>query len=193
MFEASLQEHGHAPHRLIAYDELFQILTSATTRSGKAKVQPDGVVINYLQYSHPDLMKHLGKSLPVRYDPFNLSIAWAQVDATWVQLTSRHASILMNFSEFDVKAVTEAWHRRRSDVKRDRLTDSSLAALLQDAMEQEKALSQAKRDLLAGPSPDACSDRLANDSIEGLPLHDATGVFASDDIDDSSIELCEDF
>lgn len=139
-FTTSQTLHGCSPHRLIAFDETFLILSSGTTDKGTATVQPDGVKIQYLYYNHPSLRARLGQKLPVRYDPFNLANAWAQVDGAWVKLTSRFASTLMNHSEHDVTAVTAAWRMRRSAVEQQALTEPHLIRMLQDLETQEQWL-----------------------------------------------------
>lgn len=143
-FEASLREHGSQPHRLIPFDSKFLILTSPSTTKGTAKVQPDGVVINYLPYNHPTLRPHMHKSVPVRYDPFNLSVAWAQVNGEWLKLTSRHASELVNYTEHDVQVLTAAWRELRRNVKRERLNDRIVIALIKEAMAREAELTKSK-------------------------------------------------
>ncbi len=134
--------HGSSPHRFLSYDETFLILTSSTTRKGKAQVQPDGVKINYLYFNHPSLRPHIGTSLPVRFDPFNIANAWAQLNGAWVKLTSRYASVLVNHSEHDVAVVTAAWRARRSEVEKEVLTDPPLIRLLHDIDTQEEWLTQ---------------------------------------------------
>jgi transposase InsO family protein len=153
VFEESQHKFGMARHRYIENDELFHILTSATTRSGKAKVQPDGVVIGYLYYNASALQRHLGKSVPVRYDPFDLSVAWAQVDGAWTRIRSKHGALLVHYSEHQVLALTEQWRQRRGEVKRERLTDLTLVELLNDAMATEAQLVRDRTDVKPTTKP----------------------------------------
>lgn len=159
--------HGSSPHRFLSYDETFLILTSSTTRKGKAQVQPDGVKINYLYFNHPSLRSHIGASLPVRFDPFNIANAWAQLNGSWVKLTSRYASVLVNHSEHDVSVVTAAWRARRSEVEKLALTDPPLVRLLRDIDTQEEWLAQHQQ---------SCAERQLRET-------DA-GVFEAPDIPD---------
>ncbi len=156
---ASQALYGTAPHRFVSFNETFLILTSATTKKGAATVQPDGVKIKYLYYNHPRLRPHLGELVPVRFDPFNISNAWAQVGGAWLKLTSRYASVLVNHSEHDVIVVTEAWRRRRKEVERETLSESCLIDMLKELSLNEEWLQQrqrshAERELR---SSDACS------------------------------------
>jgi putative transposase len=157
-FESSQAVHGCSPHRFVSFDETFLILSSATTKDGAAKVQADGVKINYLYYNHPALRFHLEKSVPIRFDPFNLANAWAHVDGSWLKLTSRFASVLINHSEHDVAVVTAAWRKRRSAVEAEALADTRLIRLLQDIQTEEEWLAQrqlsiAERDLRRADEP----------------------------------------
>jgi putative transposase len=191
VFEDSLATHGRAPHRFISYDEQFLIRTSATTRTGEARVQPDGVVIKYFQYNHPALQKHLGESVKVRFDPFNLSVAWAQVDGSWLKLTSRHASLLVNYTEHDVQVLTDAWRKRRSDVKKERLDDRKVATLLKESMAEEERLAKAKRDLVeSAPDETRYADLTPSSDAWTRSATDAADAMTAPD--ESILELCED-
>ena len=88
--------HGHRQHRLIAYDEQFQLLTLPTTRKGTAKVITSrGVKINGLfywsdQFRDPTVEK---TQVPVRYDPYDLGLAWAFVARRWVRCVSEYHAV----------------------------------------------------------------------------------------------------
>jgi putative transposase len=159
-FETSLANFGKSRHRLMAFDETFLILSCPSTPSGTAKVQPDGVKIKYLYYNDPGLQPYLGKSLAVRYDPFNLANAWAQVNGAWLKLTSRHASVLVNFSQHSVDVVTEAWRNLRGNAERICLTEHRLISLLDSTPDDEELLelqrqSELERSLRDSDMPDA--------------------------------------
>src|SRR5262249_45289679 len=104
-FAAGLMQSGHRPHRLIAYDEQFQLLTLPTTRKGTAKVIPSrGVKINSLyywsdQFRDPSVEK---TQVPVRYDPYDLGLAWAFVAHRWVRCISEYHAIFHGRSETEL-------------------------------------------------------------------------------------------
>jgi putative transposase len=79
-FAQGIQLAGMRTHRLIPYSEEFLILTCPTTRTGYAKLDAArGIVVNGLRYGHP-LMRSSpegGKRVEVRYDPFEMSVAYA--------------------------------------------------------------------------------------------------------------------
>ncbi|HAA28007.1 MAG TPA: integrase, partial [Cyanobacteria bacterium UBA8553] len=76
-FAAGMATGGSRLHRMIPYDENFQILTLPTTSEGKAKVQSGrGVKINSIYYwsnsfRDPQIEN---TSVQVRYDPFDIGI-----------------------------------------------------------------------------------------------------------------------
>src|SRR5215472_12776618 len=73
---------GAREHRIIPFTEDVYILTLPTTRSGHARVQAGhGVIINRITY-WSDVMKDPeteGKDLDVRFDPLDVSVAYARV------------------------------------------------------------------------------------------------------------------
>ena len=144
-FNASVAEHGSIPHLFQTVDETFLILTGATTRSGVAKVQADGVKIHYLYYNHPSLRFRIGETLPVRFDPYNLANAWVHVGDDWLKVTSRHASALVNYSEYDVAVVTEAWRKRRTEVESKKLSEQGVVQLLKEIFTREEWLQQRRQ------------------------------------------------
>ena len=144
-FESSMATYGSCPHLLQKFDETFLIFTSATTRNRTAKVQPDGVKINYFYYNHPSLRFRIGESLPVRFDPFNIANAWVQIDDIWLKVTSRHASVLANHSEHDLAVVTAARLAQRSETERKKLSEPSVLKMLQDIFTRQEWIEQRHR------------------------------------------------
>src|SRR5579863_4525738 len=75
-----MQLAGMRTHRLIPYSEEFLILTCPNTRTKYAKLDAArGVVVNGLRYYHPLMRfsKEAGKPVEVRYEPFDMSRAYA--------------------------------------------------------------------------------------------------------------------
>lgn len=136
---------GTRPLRAIAYDQSFIIETSPTTKRGTAKVTREGVKIHYLWYYAPSLTRALKRSVPVRYDPMDLSTAWAYVDGSWVTVRSRFADALRNRSERQIEDFTEEWRKRRSDVERIRLSDTALVKFMLQVEKEEQFLKDRRR------------------------------------------------
>lgn len=87
-YELSIKRDGQRAHKLIAYDEIFRMATLPTTRKGVALVQPGiGVRMNYLDYWCEAMRDATVErtQVKVRYDPFDISIAYAYIDGRWRQ------------------------------------------------------------------------------------------------------------
>lgn len=145
-FAMGMATAGHRPQRFIADDLTFRILTCPSTKKGTAKVTLDGVKINYLYYQAPELGKHLGKSVRVRYDSDNMAIAYAHVGGAWVRLRARHQAHLRFVSEHYIKLLTDEWRKRRSAVEKERLTDTALIKFLLEVQKTETLLKERKQE-----------------------------------------------
>jgi len=144
-FERGMERTGLRPDRLVVYNEVFEITTSPAPAKGSAKVQPDGVKIHYIYYNHPLLQRKLGRSVKVRYDPFNLAIAWAFIDGRWLRLRTRHQRLLSRFTERGLDLATAEWRKRRSSVEKTRLSQTVLIKFLKEILDTETLLLERKR------------------------------------------------
>jgi hypothetical protein len=141
IYEQSMALSGHRELQIIPFDRHFLLNTSPSTQKGTARVQTDGVKINYLYYSTPRLLAYLGRDVEVRYDPSNLGVAFAFIDREWARLTcSRHASLVWGLTERQLQAFTSEWRQRRSAVEKERLTDAKLIQFLKQVNEQQLVL-----------------------------------------------------
>jgi putative transposase len=78
---------GYRQRRRIAVDREFAIVTMPTTRKGTAKVQvPAGVKINSLWYWNEALRRYPGENVKVKFDPFDVTHAYALLGDRWVEL-----------------------------------------------------------------------------------------------------------
>ncbi len=111
-------QSGNRSHRLISYNKDFCILTLPTTQKGTAKVQPGhGVKINYIYYwsnlfRDPEIENTL---IPIRYDPFNIGIAYAYVKGQWVECLSQYYPDWQGHSEKELKLVTRELQKRHQN------------------------------------------------------------------------------
>lgn len=157
--------------RRIMYDRNFLINTCPTTKTGQAKVQADGVKINYLYYTAPILRLAYGKKVPVRYEPFDMSIAYALVDGKWIELTSKFANCLRGRTERELKLARDEYFRHRSLVEKTRLTEKTFINFLEYLDRTEEMLI---------------------DHHRAIEMRRATGVAANheqDEIDDDAQEI----
>jgi putative transposase len=151
-FAQGIQLAGMRTHRLIPYSEEFLILTCPTTRTKYAKLDAArGVVVNGLRYGHP-LMRSspdAGKRVEVRYEPFDMSIAYAFVDGQWLTCTADAFLQVQGRSEREWELILDEWREQQRAHHRKRIgVDSSLlATFLQDVLTEEALLEQQQRDL----------------------------------------------
>ncbi len=85
-YEQSIERDGLREHKLIPYDLTFLRQTYPSTRSEKALVQPGaGVRIQYIDYWCEEMgdADVEGTIVPVRYDPFDRSKAYAYILGQW--------------------------------------------------------------------------------------------------------------
>jgi putative transposase len=128
-FKRGTEIGGAREARHVVYDENLIAMTLPSTRSGFAKIQPGmGVKINN-RYYWSDEMKNrqfIGQSVGVRYDPWNLALAYAYLESRWVRCISalceafngRSERELMLASAKLLKIGSTAHRRRYEDAKR---------------------------------------------------------------------------
>jgi putative transposase len=139
---ASLALTGERRHRLIPYNQDFIIDTMPSTRKGTAKVALNrGVKINYLYYWH-DTFRHPeveNQQAPVRYDPFNIGLAYAHVLGRWTPCISEQYLRLRGRSERILKlAAEELRARNRRHVRQLPLTGRWLAEFIEELEREEQ-------------------------------------------------------
>ena len=149
-FTQGMLQSGDRPHRMIPYHKDFCLLTLPTTQRGTAKVQPaHGVKINYIYYwsnlfRDPEIENTL---VPVRYDPFNIGIAYAYVKGQWVECTSQYYIDFKGHTEKELKlASSEIRKRDCNHSKNNKVSAKKLANFLASAEAQEALFKQRSHD-----------------------------------------------
>ena len=144
---------GERLSRYIPYNEEFLMATRPTTRSGVAKVRAgSGIKIHYLYYwsdafRNPEVE---GTKVPVRYEPFDVGVAYAYVQGRWVKCISQYYSIFEGHSEKELLlASTEIRRVRKSTRAASSVSAHSLAEFIANAQEHETLLLQRLKDLEA--------------------------------------------
>lgn len=117
-------EHGERLHLKISDDPLFPILSlPAPEGDGTAKVQAhDGVQIDNLYYWNKRFYEPeiVGTRVQVRYDPFNITLAYAFVMDEWVQCDCIKLLRLRRLSPEDLCAASLEIRKGRSDYNKRR-------------------------------------------------------------------------
>lgn len=131
-FAQGMQLAGLRTHRLIPYSEEFLILTCPITRTRYAKLDAArGVVVNGLRYYHPLMRfsREAGKRVEVRYEPFDMSLAYAFVDGQWLTCTADAFLQVQGRSEREWGLILSEWREQQRAYHRKRVSmDSSLLA-----------------------------------------------------------------
>ena len=143
---------GMRTHRLIPYSEEFLILTCPATRTRYAKLDATrGIVVNGLRYSHPLMRsaRDAGKPVEVRYEPFNMGLAYAFVDGQWLTCTADAFLQVQERTEREWELILSEWREQQRAHHRKRVSIDSarLAAFLEEVLTEEALLAQQQRDL----------------------------------------------
>jgi len=171
LFAAGLERGGERSHLFIPYSEAFKLTTLPTTKKGTAKIRPNaGVSINYIVYwcdefRRPELE---GTDVPVRYDPFDLSRAYAYVRNKWTLCVPPNRFGLQHLSEKELMLITqEIRERQRQQSKRGAvITGRLISGYMAKTAVTEARLQQQKRDaavrgvfsIIEGGKPDRLID-----------------------------------
>jgi putative transposase len=152
-FKAGLAVSGERAHCKILYDEEFCFLSLASPRKGTAQVEPGrGVKVNYLYYwSEAFLSSALERTqVPVRYDPFDIGIAYAYVRGRWVQCRSEYYLQLRGHTERELHLVSHELRKRyQNHAGEAAVTAKRLADFLAEAESHEQILMQRLQDVEA--------------------------------------------
>lgn len=131
-YQQNIRKTGERKQTYIRYDKNFEMLTLPTTTKGTAKVQPgQGVKINNCYYNSYELSNPAveGEQIPVRYDPFDYSKAFAYVGNYWVTLHSQYELEFEGRSQKEIKLATTEIKKRKRETQKSRSTGVSAAEL----------------------------------------------------------------
>ena len=150
-FEAGMTRCGQRLHRVVPYNQEFLMLTLPTTAKGTAKLMPGrGVKINHIYYWCEAFRNFAGEcqAVPVRYDPFDVGIAYAFANKQWLQCHSEYYAVLKGRSQREVMLASSEMHqRRRNHSAASSVTARQLAEFLESVEAEEVLLAQRLRDL----------------------------------------------
>jgi putative transposase len=147
-FQMGLVLGGEREHRQIPYDDAFVMATRPSTRKGTATVQPgQGIKVHHIYYWHdafrnPEVER---TEVPVRYDPFDIGVAYAFVQHRWVQCLSQYFAQLHGHSE-KALLLASAELRQHQPRPTTRITAKHLADFLAKATTHEALLLQRLHD-----------------------------------------------
>lgn len=146
-YNSALRLTGLRRHRLIRYDEEFRILTLPATVKGTAKnIAGRGVKINNEYYRCHELgqAEFEGRDLPVRYDPFDHSVAYVYLKDRWVECFTNGGRELGGRTERE-QMIMSAEKRRRDRGYSRRLADRAMKRALKHREDQETEREQSEK------------------------------------------------
>jgi putative transposase len=126
-FEESIVISGSRDITYIPYDETFILLTLPAVTGKTRKVHPGkGIKLTYAYYwSEKFRQPNIENSnVEVRYDPFNIGIAYAYINNKWEKCISEQYTIFNGKTEKQLKLITEELRKK----KKLRSTNSSITA-----------------------------------------------------------------
>lgn len=189
-FELGMEIYGRREFRIISYDETFLMLTLPTTVRGKAKITNRGIKINNIYYWSQSFRNPLvhGKKIQVRFDPWNVGIAYVYLNQNWIEAYSDHYTTLRNCSHKEVElACREIRQRLSLRGKHRQISARKLVEFLRSVESEEVLLIQRLRDLAQRNV--MFSNNLVLPTHDSLlqPMHEDT----PDDVNEDSISSDE--
>lgn len=149
-FQLGLERSGVRPYRLIPYNNNFIIMTLPTTKNGEAKVQPSrGAKINYINYWNEAMKNPLveGIKVPVRFDPYNIGIAYTYIRNEWLLCKSGYYSMFKNVTEKELRLITEQIRQKdKNHAKSVTINAKRIANFISLMEEDEKIMLQRAKD-----------------------------------------------
>ncbi len=156
-------QSGARVHRAIEPNQEFEMLALPTTARGEARVMAGrGVRINYIYYWCEAFRDPAveGGSVPVRYDPYDASRAYAYVRNYWHQCHSEHYLKFERRTERELMIATAELRRRNHRHGKGLvITAHRLASFLSSVEAEELTLQQRLRDAEARRSREQTSIR----------------------------------
>ena len=150
-YTEGIQRAGERLHKSVIYNEDFIMATRPTNTKGKARIQPgQGIKINYIYYWSDSFRNAtLEKTdVPVRYDPFDMGIAYAYLEGRWVRCISQYYSTFVGHTEKEVLlAASEIRQSAKRNATKITLNAKRLADFMNNVQEHETLLLQRLRDL----------------------------------------------
>ena len=149
-FKAGLAVSGERAQVKILFDSEFRFLSLASPRKGTAQVEPGrGVKIHYLYYwSEAFLSSTIERTqVPVRFDPFDIGVAYAYVAGRWVECRCEYYLQLRGHTERELQLASQELRKRyQNHAGEAAVTAKRLADLLADVQAHEQVLMQRLQD-----------------------------------------------
>lgn len=155
-YERGMENFGYRTQCMIPYDENFRIATLPTTTKGTAKVEIGrGIKVHYLYYWADEFLNLTleNSQVPVRYDPFDVTVAYAYVNKKWVSCISEYYSQFKGYTERELQVITKEIRQQHAmSGKSFSLNGGVIARFISKVQRDEKYLEQQKKDISPQPT-----------------------------------------
>ena len=147
-FEESILMSGKRPNTYIPYDETFILMTLPSPKGRTRKIHPgQGIKLTYSyywceQFSNPKIEN---THIEIKYDPFNIGIAYAFIDNRWVKCLSEQYKYLNGKTEKQIKLIAEEIRQKfRLYSQNNTVTARMIASFIIESEEIEEKLTMEK-------------------------------------------------
>jgi transposase InsO family protein len=158
-----MQRTGIRPMRMVPMTPDLELLCLPVVRGDTAQILgAKGIKIGYIYYWHPIMRdpKHEGTRVYARYDPFDVSKAYAFIERQWRPCLSEHASMFKGRSEREIQVISSEIRGKNSRTAvRRKINAEALARYMIGVARTEQVLLQQKRDAESRHSFDASETR----------------------------------
>jgi putative transposase len=149
-FNRSLVQSGLRSSRFIPNNNEFKLLCLPGTKKGTVKIFPEkGVKVGYFYYFHDFFRnpKYAKQEVPIKYDPFDVSIVYVYLERQWIRCTSMYEGILKGKTEKEIQVVSgELRSRSKLSGQRRMINAETLAKFILEGVQTEAVLLQRKKD-----------------------------------------------
>lgn len=138
----SLATSGTRKIRLFAYDENFLRETLPAPKGGTRQIRRGAITLNNVRYVGAVLDDSTiwGDSVPVRYDPYDISYIYAFVKRRWVRLRTS-SQLVLEYTEREIRLAHMEVYARCRDTNREYLSvPQHVIGFLRDVHNQERHL-----------------------------------------------------
>ncbi|GHO98722.1 transposase [Reticulibacter mediterranei] len=145
-----MRQGGEREHVRVAYTDRFLKETCPTTAKGTAMIQKgSGIKVNHFYYWNNAFRSGevVKTSVPIRFDPFDISTVYAQVQGQWLTCRSSYVTLEGHTERELFLATQELRQSARRDGKRAEISAARLAEHMSKAGTHEELLRQRWSDL----------------------------------------------
>ncbi|WP_243372624.1 DDE-type integrase/transposase/recombinase [Geotalea sp. SG265] len=148
-YAAGLQLTGNRTQNILAFDQrfLFRVLPTTTKKTAKVCFGK-GVKINNIYYKCAEFSRAdiEGTSVEVRYNPFNIGIAYAYIKKRgWVTCYSEHYAELKGYTERELQYASAEIRKKKNLPANKQISAKLLAEFLRSAKEHENVLKEMRQ------------------------------------------------